>query len=78
MPAPAPPVVNRLAMVTFAVSVVFGCVLFWLTIPMAVLAGSRIRRSQQGGAGLARAALVISCIYIALVIVVVTLAVYLS
>ncbi|WP_328354386.1 hypothetical protein OG976_23475 [Mycobacterium sp. NBC_00419] len=65
-------------MVAFALSVAFGSVLFWLTIPMAALAGSRIRKSQQGGAGLARAALVISCIYVALAIVVVALAAYLS
>lgn len=65
-------------MLAFALSIAFGSVLFWLTIPMAARAGARIRQSQQGGAGLARAALVISCIYATLVIVVVALAVYLS
>jgi hypothetical protein len=72
-PPPSPPL-NRLAVVAFATSLALGPVAFWLTIPLAAVARTRIRRSAQGGAGLARAAIAISCIYLALTIVVAALA----
>jgi hypothetical protein len=62
--------VNRLAVTSFAVALFFGWFAAPVTMPLAYVARNQIRRSGQGGAALAKAALVISFIYLTLAITV--------
>lgn len=57
---------NRLAAVSFLLVVFLGPLVAWLTLPMAYLAQRQTGGNGQGGTGLAKAALVISCAYLAL------------
>jgi hypothetical protein len=66
--------VNALAVVAFVLVLLFGPFVVALTIPMAFVARSQISRSGQSGAGLAKAALALSAIYLAVGAVVLILA----
>jgi hypothetical protein len=67
--------VNRLAVLALVAVLLLGPFVALLTIALSLTAGMQIKRSGQGGAGLAKAALAISCIYLVFGIVVTALAV---
>jgi hypothetical protein len=64
---------NRLAVFAFVLALFLGWLTAPLTIPLAYKARDQIRRSGQDGASLAKAALVISVIYLTLAITVLML-----
>ncbi|OBF48765.1 DUF4190 domain-containing protein [Mycolicibacterium monacense] len=74
--SPAPPL-NRLAVATFVTTLVFGLATALFTLPLSYVAHRQIETSGQGGSGLARAAMVISGVYVVVGAVVVGLYLYL-
>jgi hypothetical protein len=74
--AAAPPGgnVNSLAAAAFALVLLLGPFVVPLTIPMSLFARSQISRTGEGGTGLVKAVLALSCIYLAAGVVVLTLA----
>lgn len=68
--------VNRLAVVTFVATLALGLVVAPLTLPLAFVAHRRVAETGHGGAGLAKASMVISGIYLAVGVVVMALYVY--
>lgn len=73
---PAPPL-NRLAAATFVAALAFGLVVALMTLPLSYVAHRQIETSGQTGMGLARAAMVISGVYLVIGIVVAGLYLYL-
>jgi hypothetical protein len=67
---------NRLAVASFALSLLFGPFLVPVTVAMALLARAQNKHSGEGGTALANAALAVSAIYTVLGAVVVILAVF--
>ncbi|KUI39021.1 DUF4190 domain-containing protein [Mycobacterium sp. GA-2829] len=74
--SPAPPL-NRLAVATFVTTLVFGLVAALFTLPLSYVAHRQIEASGESGSGLARAAMVISGLYLLIGFVVVGLYLYL-
>ncbi len=74
--SPAPPL-NRLAVATFVTTLVFGLPAALFTLPLSYIAHRQIETSGQSGSGLARAAMVISGVYVVIGVVVVGLYLYL-
>ncbi|KUI25569.1 hypothetical protein AU196_22390 [Mycobacterium sp. IS-1742] len=74
---PPDPPLNRLAVATFVTALVFGLAAALITLPLSYVAHRQIETSGQGGAGLARAAMVISGLYLVIGLVVVGLYLYL-
>lgn len=66
----ANPGVDHVAAAAFVLVVLFGPFVAPLTLPMSYVAGRRIGKSGQSGAGLAKAAKAISYVYLALAVVV--------
>lgn len=73
---PAPPL-NRLAVATFVTTLVFGLAAALFTLPLSYVAHRQIETLGQSGSGLARAAMVISGLYLVIGLVVVGLYLYL-
>jgi hypothetical protein len=67
---------NRLAVTAFVLVLFFGPFVVLLTLPMAYIARHQINRSGQGGAGLAKAAVLIGYAYLAVGMTVLVLALY--
>jgi len=77
-PAPPPgPDLNKLAVVTFVATLLLGLVVAPLTLPLSYLADRQIQASGQSGAGLARASMIISSVYLMIGAVVIGLYIYL-
>lgn len=70
--------VNRLAAASFAAALFLGLVIAPLTLPLSYVAQRQIRVSGESGASLARAATVISAVYLVVGLVVVGLYVHLQ
>jgi hypothetical protein len=66
--------VNSLAAASFVLVLLLGPFVAPLTIPLSLLARSQISRTREGGAGLVKAVLALSCIYLAAGLVVLVLA----
>lgn len=78
--APAPPLarrLNRLAAATFGAALFFGLVVAPFTLPLSYLAQRQVQASGQDGAGLAKAAMLISALYLVIGAVVIVLYIYL-
>ncbi len=70
-PAASPPAapstdapINSLALASFVLVLLMGPFIAPVTIPLSMIARGRIAHTGAGGAGLAKAALAISCIYL--------------
>lgn len=74
--SPGPPL-NRLAVATFVMTLVFGLPAALFTLPLSYVAHRQIETSGQSGSGLARAAMVISGVYVVIGVVVAGLYLYL-
>jgi hypothetical protein len=65
---------HPLAVASFLLVLLLGPFVVPLTVPLSLFARSQISRTGQGGAGLVKAALALSCIYLAAGVVVLVLA----
>ncbi len=70
--------VNRLAAASFVAALFLGLVIAPLTLPLSYVAQRQIRTSGESGASLARAATIISAVYLVIGLVVVGLYVHLA
>ncbi|MGV0715834.1 hypothetical protein ABQE93_10550 [Mycolicibacterium sp. XJ662] len=69
---------NRLAAVTFGAALLFGLVVAPVTLPLSYLAQRQIQASGDSGASLARAAMLISAVYLVIGAVVIGLYVFVA
>lgn len=75
--SPPTPPLNRLAVATFGITLVFGLAVALFTLPLSYLACRQIETTGQSGSGLARAAMAISGVYLVIGMVVIGLYFYL-